>query len=85
MRIIISVIGGQGHIFGRGNQQISARVLKAVGTDNIIIVATKTKLAALAGRPLIVDTGDTTLDDQLCGLRRVITGYQDSVLMQVCT
>jgi len=85
VRIVISVIGGQGHIFGRGNQQISSRVLKAAGTDNIIVVATKTKLAALAGRPLIVDTGDAALDDQLCGLRRVITGYQDSVLMQVCT
>jgi predicted polyphosphate/ATP-dependent NAD kinase len=85
IRIVISVIGGQGHIFGRGNQQISSRVLKTVGTDNIIVVASKTKLAALAGRPLIVDTGDAALDDKLCGLRRVITGYQDSVLIQVCT
>jgi|TARA_B110000196_G_scaffold317745_1_gene331520 predicted polyphosphate/ATP-dependent NAD kinase len=85
VRIVISVIGGQGHIFGRGNQQVSSRVLRAVGTDNIIVVATKTKLEALAGRPLIVDTGEMTLDDQLCGLQRVITGYQDSVLMQVCT
>jgi len=85
VRIVISVIGGQGHIFGRGNQQISSRVLRAVGSGNIIVVATKTKLESLAGRPLIVDTGDTTLDAQLCGFHRVITGYQDSVLMQVST
>lgn len=85
VRIVISVIGGQGHIFGRGNQQISSRVLRAVGTQNIIVVASKTKLEALAGRPLIVDTGHPALDDQLCGIRRVVTGYQNSVLMQVCT
>lgn len=82
-RIIVTAIGGQGHIFGRGNQQFSARVIEAVGLDNIIIIATKTKLEALDGKPLLVDTGSAALDERLAGQRRVITGYEDAVLYPV--
>ncbi len=80
LKLVITLIGGQGHIFGRGNQQLSPRVIKAVGKNNIIIVATKTKLAALNNRPLIIDTGDTELDQTLSGYFPVITGYKDQVL-----
>jgi predicted polyphosphate/ATP-dependent NAD kinase len=80
IKLVITLIGGQGHIFGRGNQQLSPRVIKAVGKNNIIIVATKTKLAALNNRPLIIDTGDTELDQTLSGYFPVITGYKDQVL-----
>lgn len=83
IRLVITVIGGQGHLFGRGNQQLSPRVIRAVGLDNIVVIATKTKLEGLNGRPLIVDTGDISLDEALCGLRRVVTGYEDSVLLRV--
>jgi predicted polyphosphate/ATP-dependent NAD kinase len=78
--IVVTVIGGQGHIFGRGNQQLSPRVIRAVGTGNINIIATKSKLEALEGKPLLVDTGDQLLDEELTGLMRVTTGYEDSVL-----
>jgi predicted polyphosphate/ATP-dependent NAD kinase len=81
--IILTVIGGQGHIFGRGNQQLSPRVIRAVGLDNLKVIATKTKLEALGGKPLLVDTGDPVLDDELAGLIRIITGYEDSVLCRV--
>jgi predicted polyphosphate/ATP-dependent NAD kinase len=81
--IILTIIGGQGHIFGRGNQQLSPRVIRAVGRDNLKVIATKTKLEALGGKPLLVDTGDPVLDDELAGLIRVITGYEDSVLCRV--
>lgn len=82
-KIVITIIGGQGHILGRGNQQLSPELIKAVGRSNIIVIATKTKLAALSGRPLIVDTGDTQLDKALGGLIPVVTGYHDSVLYRV--
>ena len=80
---MITLIGGQGHIFGRGNQQLSPALIRAIGKDNIIVVATKTKLQALNGRPLIADTGDSELDDQLSGYIRVTTGFNDHVMYAV--
>ncbi|WP_110456104.1 ATP-NAD kinase family protein [Shewanella algidipiscicola] len=82
-KLVITLIGGQGHILGRGNQQLSSRLIRAVGKENIIILATKTKLKALEGRPLIVDSGDPELDAELCGYYKVVTGYRDYVMYQV--
>lgn len=82
-RIVITAIGGQGHILGRGNQQISPAVIKRVGIDNIDILASKSKLASLEKRPLLVDTGDESLNEALRGIRAVITGYEDRVLYRV--
>ena len=82
-RILVTAIGGQGHILGRGNQQISPRILEAVGLDNLLVVATKTKLKTLHGRPFLVDTGDADLDQRLTGLRRVLSGYREEMLYPV--
>ncbi|GAB3037240.1 ATP-NAD kinase family protein [Bowmanella dokdonensis] len=79
-KLVITLIGGQGHVFGRGNQQLSPTLIRAIGRENILLVATKGKLQALNGRPLIADTGDAELDQQLSGLMPVITGYHDEVL-----
>lgn len=81
--IVVTAIGGQGHLFGRGNQQFSPTVIRAVGLENIIVVAAKAKIAGLEGRPLLVDTNDTALDLELCGLRTICTGYDDHVLYRV--
>ena len=81
-RIVITAIGGQGHIFGRGNQQLSPRVLESVGLDNLLVVATKSKLEDL-DNTLLVDTGDPGLDRRLSGYIRVTTGYDDAVLCPV--
>jgi predicted polyphosphate/ATP-dependent NAD kinase len=88
VKLVITLIGGQGHIFGRGNQQLSPRVIKAVisqsgGKDNIIIISTKTKLLALNQKPLICDTGDSELNNALSGFMSVTTGYNDKVLYAV--
>jgi len=85
VKLVITLIGGQGHIFGRGNQQLSPRVIRAIGKENIFIIATKTKLTALSSRPLITDTGDSELDVELSGYLPVITGYKDQVLYPVAS
>ncbi|MCO4200127.1 ATP-NAD kinase family protein [Aeromonas hydrophila] len=82
-RLIITLIGGQGHLFGRGNQQLSPEVLRAVGRDQIQVLATKAKLAALVGRPLLVDTDDPALNRSLSGYLRITTGYKDQVIYPV--
>ncbi len=84
-KLVITLIGGQGHIFGRGNQQLSPRIIQRIGKDNIIVIATKTKLAELNQRPLIADTGDQVLDQALSGLIKITTGYNDQVLYPVAS
>lgn len=81
--IVVTVIGGQGYIFGRGNQQISSRVIRKVGKENIIIVATRSKMASLGQKPLLVDTGDPETDAILSGYVRVVTGYYEQMLAGV--
>ncbi len=83
VQIILTVIGGQGHVLGRGNHQISPEVVRQCGWNNIQLIATKTKLEGLAGRPLMVDTGDLALDHELAGTKKVTTGYRDYVLYPV--
>lgn len=78
VKIVVTVIGGQGHIFGRGNQQISARVIRFVGKENIIVVSSPSKLAAFEGKCLLVDTSDSELDAELRGFTEVIVGHGTS-------
>lgn len=79
--IVVTLIGGQGHIFGRGNHQISPPVIRKA--EDIIVISTKSKLRELEGRPLVVDTWDAALNSKLSGFRKVITGYDDAVLYPV--
>lgn len=74
LKILVSPIGAQGFVLGRGSQQISPSVLKLVGIDNLIIISTPHKLSELAR--LLVDTGDEAIDRQLEGKRMVVTGYR---------
>jgi predicted polyphosphate/ATP-dependent NAD kinase len=82
-RIIVSVIGNQGFILGRGNQQLGPELIKKTGRENIIVVATPSKLASLRGAPLLVDTGDNDVDKSLTGYIKVITGYGRSASYKV--
>lgn len=82
-RLLVTAIGGQGHIIGRGNQQISPRVLRAIGLDHLRVVATKRKLGTLEGRPLLVDSGDPVLDAAFPDAVRVWAGYKEELLYPV--
>ncbi|MFI5530688.1 ATP-NAD kinase family protein [Kitasatospora sp. NPDC051853] len=78
---VLSVIGGQGFVIGRGNQQFSPRVLERLA--GITVLATQQKLAALGGRPLLVDSGDPLADAALSGPARVVTGHRESVVYRI--
>ncbi len=81
LAVVVTPIGGQGFLFGRGNQQIGPGVLRAIldrtGRNGIIVIAAPAKLAALGGRPLLVDTGDAGLDARLEGYMSVVTGRSE--------
>jgi len=81
--IILSPIGHQGILLGRGNQQISPEIIKRVGKQRIIVAATKSKLQSIEGNTLRVDTGDAEADNMLKGYIKVVTDYKEWRLMQV--
>jgi predicted polyphosphate/ATP-dependent NAD kinase len=81
--IIVTPVGGQGYIFGRGNQQLSPEVIRRVGPDNVTLIATPAKLAGLPLNRLRVDTTDPQVDEMLRGWRRVRTSYRDSAVVEV--
>ncbi len=80
-KILVTPIGGQGFIFGRGNQQISSKVIRQVGRENVIVIATRNKLGGLKG--LRVDTGDPVLDDEFRGYIKVIADYREEHVVKI--
>jgi predicted polyphosphate/ATP-dependent NAD kinase len=85
VKIILSPIGAQGFILGRGNLQLSPNVIKKIGIDNIIVISTPGKLA---NTPVIrVDSGDKTLDKQFSELEfmMVVVGYRMSRVVKIQT
>lgn len=82
-RLILSPIGAQGFVLGRGNLQISPRVIREIGRDNIVVVSTPAKLSAT---PMLrFDTGDPSLDAELSGRGYIaaLTGYRFSQWVKV--
>ncbi len=82
-KIVVTAIGGQGHVFGRGNQQFSPAVIAKVGGKNIIVIASTEKLHSLQGRALLLDTGDAQLDKRLAGIKQIITGFEQRTLYKL--
>jgi len=80
-KIIVSPIGGQGFIFGRGSKQFTPEVLRKIGKENIMVVSTEEKLKDLDC--LRVDTGDKDVDKMLKGFIKVIIGYNKRELIEI--
>jgi predicted polyphosphate/ATP-dependent NAD kinase len=79
-KVIVTIIGGQGYIFGRGNQQISPSVLNKIGKDNIIVIAPQSKIIGLQGRPMLIDLGDYKINQLMSGYYRVVTDYNSMIM-----
>jgi len=71
--IVLTPIGNQGFILGRGNLQITERVLEKIRKEDIMILATPSKLSGI--KNLIIDIGDQVLEKKFTGYYKVITGY----------
>lgn len=82
-KLIITPTGGQGYLLGRGNQQISPKVLKKIGRDNILIISTNSKIIELKGNPLLIYTGDEIIDKSLGGYYRIKVGYKMDIIYKV--
>ncbi|MDG5774864.1 ATP-NAD kinase family protein [Haloarculaceae archaeon H-GB2-1] len=76
--IVVSPIGGQGFVFGRGNQQFSPAVIREC---EVVVVASRRKLDGLS--TLRVDTGDHALDEELRGWMRVRIGRYETRMVKV--
>jgi len=85
IKLILSPIGSQGFILGRGNLQLSPEVIRKIGIENIIVISTPSKLAHT---PIIrVDTGDKKLDKEFAELEFIIIliGYRFSRVVKIQT
>jgi predicted polyphosphate/ATP-dependent NAD kinase len=82
-KVILSPIGAQGFILGRGNLQLSPRVIKKIGLDNIIVVSTPSKLASTP--KIRVDTGDKKLDKMFeeHEFMMIVIGYRLSRVVRI--
>jgi predicted polyphosphate/ATP-dependent NAD kinase len=81
--IIVSPIGHQGMLLGRGNQQLSPEIIRRIGKNHLIVVATKGKIQGFEGGVLHVDSGDPEVDEMLRGYIKVATDYREWRLMQI--
>lgn len=84
LHLVMSFTRNQGFLFGRGNQQITAGLIRQLNRPNdITLVGSRSKLASLEGRPLLVDTGDAELDAELARVYPILTGYDEFLLYRV--
>lgn len=79
-KLIVTPMGGQGYLFGRGNQQLSDKVLEKIKKDDILVVSTPGKINTLFGRPLLIYTGNSDIDQKLSGYYKIIVGYGKYVI-----
>jgi predicted polyphosphate/ATP-dependent NAD kinase len=80
-KIIVTPLGGNGFVFGRGNRQFTPEVIRRVGRENLVVIATRDKLARLTC--LRVDTDDADLNRMLAGYMDVVVAYKYSKVMPV--
>lgn len=81
VKVIVSPLGAQGFIFGRGNQQISPKVLSRISKEDVIIVSTRYKLART--QTLRIDTGTPEVDEKFKGYVKVVVDYNEELVTKI--
>jgi predicted polyphosphate/ATP-dependent NAD kinase len=81
--LVLGVVGGQGFLLGRGNQQLSPAVLSAVGAQNVVVLAARSKIAALQPPVLRVDVGESAAEQPLRGYQRVRIASGHSTVLRI--
>lgn len=81
VRVLLSTIGGQGVLLGRGTQVLTPKALRAIGWDGVHVAAPPEKLLGLRG--LWVDSGDPEWDAQAPRHMRVVTGWNETRMVRV--
>lgn len=81
VKVVLTPIGGQGFLLGRGNQQLSPRVLRLIDKKDLIVVATTNKIRSVPY--LLVDTGDPEIDVKFSGYIRVLVDYNRFIVVKV--
>ena len=81
--LLVSPMGGQGFLLGRGNLQLSPDVLREIGIDDVLGVVTPSKMLTVS--QLRIDTGDAELDAQFQEKKylKVLQGYRTTRLLRV--
>ncbi len=83
VQVVVSPIGGQGIVLGRGNQQIDRRILEQLSPDDLIVVSTTEKLGPLAGGSLLIDAPTPELNCKFSGTKKVIVGYRQEAVFRI--
>lgn len=83
VQALLSPIGGQGFLLGRGNQQLIAGLLPRLTLDDLVVACTPAKLGGLGGGPLLIDVPDPAVAKRLSGYLRVITGLGQRAVVRV--
>jgi predicted polyphosphate/ATP-dependent NAD kinase len=78
--IVLSFSRDQGFLLGRGNQQLTPELLRRIPREQLWVVGTRSKLATLQGRPLLIDSGALDVDAKFTGLIEIVGGYDDVLL-----
>ncbi len=82
LKIILTPIGRQGFILGRGNQEIGPRLLHKINKNDIIIISPLKKIYTIDC--LRIDTGDKFIDEKFSGVYNIIVGYNKFYAIKTC-
>ena len=81
--LLLSPMGGQGFLIGRGNLQLSPDVLKIIGVNRVLGIVTPAKMLTL--RSLRIETGDSEMDQRFSDKKylKVLQGYRTTRVLKV--